>query len=318
MDRGVVVEILKGAIEIEAGQGDEPLAQTGAQIASVLDVVYAAAAEESLGIVWDGATPTLRVWAPTATDVALQVWTGGETDENGSYAGDPDTIDATLDEATGIWTVEGDADWADAQYLWQVDVYAPSVGDVVTNVVTDPYSVGLTTSSTRSVVVDLTDARWAPAGWSDTSVTPLRNDSEQTIYELHIRDFSAWDESVPEDLRGTYQAFTLPDSDGVNHLRDLSEAGLTTVHLLPSFDIATTTINEDRSQQKLPEHRRHHPDPGQRRAPRGTAGLGAELGDPAGRGLQGHQRRRVQLGLRPVPLDDAGGLLRHRGQPGRR
>ena len=31
-------------------------------------------------------------------------------------------------------------------------------------------------------------------------------------YELHIRDFSAMDESVPEALRGKYLAFAEPDS----------------------------------------------------------------------------------------------------------
>ena len=37
----------------------------------------------------------------------------------------------------------------------QVKVYAPSTGKVETNVVTDPYSVALTTDSAYSVAVDL-------------------------------------------------------------------------------------------------------------------------------------------------------------------
>src|SRR5699024_6461270 len=71
------------------------------------------------------------------------------------------------------------------------------------------------------------------------------------IYELHVRDFSIGDETVPEELRGTYGAFALDDTDGVNHLRDLAEAGMNTVHLLPTFDLAS--IEEDRSQQVAPE-----------------------------------------------------------------
>lgn len=44
------------------------------------------------------------------------------------------------------------------------------------------------------------------------------------------------DETVPEELRGKYQAFTLQDSAGVAHLRRLQSAGLTHIHLLPSYD----------------------------------------------------------------------------------
>ena len=44
------------------------------------------------------------------------------------------------------------------------------------------------------------------------------------------------DETVPEEVRGKYQAFTLQDSTGVAHLRALHSAGLTHIHLLPSYD----------------------------------------------------------------------------------
>ena len=37
-------------------------------------------------------------------------------------------------------------------------------------------------------------------------------------------------------LRGKYSAFALEDSAGVTHLRRLQSAGLTHVHLLPSYD----------------------------------------------------------------------------------
>jgi len=54
----------------------------------------------------------------------------------------------------------------------------------------------------------------------------------------HIRDFSITDETVPEAERGTYLAFTR-DSAGTAQLTQLAKAGINTVHLLPSFDIAT-------------------------------------------------------------------------------
>jgi pullulanase/glycogen debranching enzyme len=65
------------------------------------------------------------------------------------------------------------------------------------------------------------------------------------IYELHIQDFSISDQTVPEELRGTYKAFTIKDSSGMKHLAALAQAGLTHIHLLPAFDIAS--VNEDKS-----------------------------------------------------------------------
>ncbi len=47
---------------------------------------------------------------------------------------------------------------------------------------------------------------------------------------------SVSDETVPQELRGKYSAFALQDSAGVNHLKTWQAAGLTHVHLLPSYD----------------------------------------------------------------------------------
>lgn len=64
-----------------------------------------------------------------------------------------------------------------------------------------------------------------------------------SVYELHVRDFSACDSGVPAQLRGKYLAFspdaTGGDTAGQQHLRQLSEAGLTHVHLLPSYDFGS-------------------------------------------------------------------------------
>jgi pullulanase-type alpha-1,6-glucosidase len=131
-----------------------------------------------------------------------------------------------------------------------VTVYAPSTGKVETNVVTDPYSVALTTNSQRSVIADLTDRRLTPAGWYSLAKPELAQPENSTIDELHIRDFSINDTTVPADHRGTYLAFTDGQSAGMQHLATLARAGLNTVHLLPAFDIAT--IEENRSAQLTP------------------------------------------------------------------
>ncbi|MDO5735586.1 MAG: pullulanase-type alpha-1,6-glucosidase [Propionibacteriaceae bacterium] len=239
-----VAQALTGELVVSAADGDVLRSATSVQIAPVLDALYGDAVKDvDLGPVWSGTTPTLRVWAPTAKDVALHRWPA-------SGAGDPVAVDATKN-ADGTWSVTGDATWKDAQYLWSIDVYVPSADKVVTNDVTDPYSLGLTLNSTRSVIVDLDDPALAPQQWRDTPAPTVRNDSSRAIWELHVRDFSVADESVPEAERGTYKAFTRADSTGMKHLAKLAEAGIDTVHLLPTFDIAT--IEEDRTKQAVPD-----------------------------------------------------------------
>ena len=56
---------------------------------------------------------------------------------------------------------------------------------------------------------------------------------DASIYELHIRDFSIGDTTVPPEHRGTYLAFT-HDSAGMRHLRALAEAGLTRCTCCPA------------------------------------------------------------------------------------
>ena len=268
------------------GTGGNLDALTGVQTAIVLDHLYArSAAEAELGVVFHhvrdangttdgttgttdpaaneaatngtaptstGARPSFALWAPTARAVTLLTWeTGDPLGSVPEVPGPPVRTPAVRGE-DGRWCVpnaEG-AIGVGCQYLWEVEVYVPSTRTVETNLVTDPYSVALTLDSTRSVAVDLADGRLAPPQWATTPAPRLRNDSARSIYELHVRDFSAADPTVPPDLRGTYLAFTVEDSAGVRHLADLAEAGMNTVHLLPTFDIAT--IPEDRSAQRAP------------------------------------------------------------------
>ena len=64
-----------------------------------------------------------------------------------------------------------------------------------------------------------------------------------------MRDFSVSDPTVPAAHRGSYLAFA-DDGDGTKHLKALEAAGLNTVHLLPTFDIAS--IEEDPAKQAEP------------------------------------------------------------------
>ncbi|MFE9168260.1 pullulanase-type alpha-1,6-glucosidase [Streptomyces kebangsaanensis] len=238
-DRARVREALRGqVVASQRAANGAVLAATGVQLAGVLDDVYGTAATRArLGPVFHGGRPALSVWAPTAQSVALEL--------------DGKVVAMRRDDTTGVWSVTGPASWKNKPYRYVVKVWAPSVRKVVTNKVTDPYSLALTADSERSLVVDLGDGALAPSGWSSLAkprAVPLR---DAQIQELHIRDFSLADRTVPAKDKGTYLAFTDRNSDGSKHLRELARAGTSHVHLLPAFDIAT--IPERKADQATPD-----------------------------------------------------------------
>ncbi|MBD8078264.1 pullulanase-type alpha-1,6-glucosidase [Cellulosimicrobium arenosum] len=255
--RADVEAALTGQLLVTRTDGTTLSAATGVQVPGVVDDLFAQdAAARELGVTWhglddEGDQPSFALWAPTAQDVALLAWPAGTP-----LADDPTRFEATR-QSDGTWTLDGAASdepsageragWEGTRYLYEVTVYVPSTGKVETNVVTDPYSVGLTLDSTHSVAVDLDDPAFRPPLWEDTAAPVVERSVDQTIYELHVRDFSIADETVPAAERGTYLAFAEEGSDGMTHLRELADAGMTTVHLLPTFDIAS--IPEDRADQ---------------------------------------------------------------------
>ena len=210
---------------------------TGVQIPGVLDDLYAYSGP--LGVAWAGGKPTLRLWAPTAQDVKVRVSAPDGTGEQ---------VLALTRGAQGVWTVAGDASWKGRAYVYEVKVYAPSTQKVETNMVSDPYATFLTRDSRRGVLNDLSEAAQKPAGWDTLKKPALNSVSELNFYELHLRDFSAIDVTVPAAQRGTYLAFTQQGSAGMKHLKILAAAGLKAVHLLPTFDIAS--IPKDRATWK--------------------------------------------------------------------
>ncbi|MCP2370025.1 pullulanase-type alpha-1,6-glucosidase [Agromyces terreus] len=242
LERADIEQLLTEQLAVAQTTGGELSAFTGVQLPGVLDHVYGGAvATTTLGLEWDGSTATARLWAPTARSVSLERWDAGAT-------GDPELVAAERDDEDGTWSVEGLA--SGDEYRWSVEVFAPSTGAIETNSVTDPYSVALTTNSARTVVVDLDDPAYQPALWRDTAAPVVERAVDRSIYELHVRDFSIGDETVPEAERGTYKAFTR-DSAGTAQLRELAAAGINTVHLLPTFDLAT--IEEERAEQATPD-----------------------------------------------------------------
>jgi pullulanase-type alpha-1,6-glucosidase len=238
-----VREALKSQIVVSAKASDGTLLDaTALQIPGALDDLYTY--RGPLGPAVAAGGTTLRLWAPTARSVKLHLFADALPSTLATV------LDMTEDPATGVWSIVGSPGWEGRYYLFEVEVFARATGKIEHNLVTDPYSVGLSRNSQRSEILRLDVPALKPPGWDHLAKPKLAAPEDIVLYELHVRDFSASDESVPEAIRGTFLAFTQSHSDGMRHLSRLARAGLTHVHLLPAFDIAT--INEDKSTWQQP------------------------------------------------------------------
>ena len=213
---------------------------TSLQTGGMLDDVFAgAAANATLGLSYNrNGAPTFRVWAPTAKAVSLNLYPDANSASTATRA-------MVRDNASGVWSYTApDASWVNRYYYtYNVRVLSRWAGNtIVNNTVTDPYSLSVSANSQRSFVANLDSRTLKPSGWDHHRIPRLDQPTDIALYELHIRDFSAGDASVPAAHRGKYLAFTDDGSNGMRHLRELREAGLTHIHLLPSFDYAS--VNE--------------------------------------------------------------------------
>jgi pullulanase len=183
-----------------------------------------------LGAMWSEAKTTFRLWAPTASSVALNLY------GDGSGMNLIITIPMTKD-VKGTWFTEKAGNLDKIYYTYTVTV------DGVAQETVDPYAKAVGVNGERGMIVNL--AASDPAGFREDIRPEMINPTDAVIYELHIRDFSV-DESSGIKNRGKYLAFTETGtktpagvSTGIDHLAEL---GVTHVHLLPAFDFAS--INE--------------------------------------------------------------------------
>ncbi len=149
------------------------------------------------------------------------------------------------DLTTGIWQTNQATDLIGKYYRYQIQVYHPKSNKIETFTTTEPYSLNLSTNSKYSHIIDLSIPENMPVGWHQQKDVKVAAPEDNIFYETHIRDFSAHDKAfISEKNRDKYLAFTEQNSDGINHLKALKNAGINNIHLLPSFDIATVNENE--------------------------------------------------------------------------
>ena len=254
---GVIPQAIQSQLAVSSVASDGSLKYaTGLQIFGVLDALYYYPGR--LGVIFhdrggDSAPVKIKLWAPTAQSASLLL-----------YNHPTDTTPAktvAMVSHNGVWVADGESDWIGKYYLFNVHLYVASAQAIVSNTTTDPYSVDLAMNGTMSRITDLNDDSTKPDDWDESSSPPLDSLNDMSIYELHVRDFSVADPTVPAALKGTYGAFADEGSNGMRHLRTLARSGLKAVHILPSFHF--DAINEDKSTWQTTGNLSQYPPDGQ-------------------------------------------------------
>ncbi|MGI4826989.1 MAG: pullulanase-type alpha-1,6-glucosidase [Janthinobacterium lividum] len=251
----VLLSALKSQLQVSSVASDGTLKYTtGVQTFGALDALLGYSGR--LGVIFqhpadpswfdfsddNSAVVKLKVWAPTAQSVSLLLF-NKQTDTTPAQ-----TI--PMHEHSGVWVARGDRTWAGKYYQYTARVYVPTDQSIDTNTTTDPYSIDLGLNGILSRITDLDTLETKPPLWDFVSSPQLNSLNDTSIYELHVRDFSIGDRTVPASIQGTYLAFDDPLSDGMRHLRELAKSGLTSIHLLPTFHFGS--VDEDKSKWSSP------------------------------------------------------------------
>jgi len=207
------------------------------QTAMVIDDHYSARTAE-LGTIYNGtasAPSSTSLWAPTAQSVKLKVF-----DDNLDLISEYET---EIDGNSGVWSFDKDLDnvWTNTFYQYEVAVYSATAGKVIVSDVTDPYSTGLSANGVYSQFVNPESSETEPSNWAALTLPHAgKNAVDYVLYELHVRDFSIYDET--NDAKGKFSAFSDTDSDAMQHLLNIAnnddKGGITHVQLMPIYDFA--------------------------------------------------------------------------------
>lgn len=188
-----------------------------------------------LGAVYTKQATTFKVWAPTASGVAVKLYKTGSSDEAGAQ--DISKTAMTKGE-NGVWSARIDGDKKNLYYTYLVTI------DGVTRETADIYAKAAGVNGNRSMIVDLDSTN--PKGWDKDSHILYDNPTDAVVWEVHVKDFSHSKVSgISVKHKGKYLAFTekgttLNDEGQYpTCIEYLKKLGVTHVQLLPVYDYAT-------------------------------------------------------------------------------
>ncbi len=200
---------------------------------------------DDLGANYSKESTTFKVWAPTATKVAVNIFqTGSDSEENAKKLGKYSLEKVNKADGktfSGVWSVKVDGDLVNKYYTYSITAKNVTGSKTLTNETADVYSVATGVNGKRSMICDLSKTN--PDGW-DKDVHVVQNKAPQnSVWEVHVKDFSYNKNSgVSEANRGKYLAFTetgttLNNEGKISTCIDyLKELGITTVQINPFYD----------------------------------------------------------------------------------
>lgn len=192
---------------------------------------------DDLELVYTPEQSVFTLWAPTADNVRLNLYSSDEEDTPEEQL----ELEVADD---GTWRISIDRDLKGSLYTFQIEkdgkwldetpgIWAKAVG----------------INGNRAAVIDWNETN--PEGWESDQSPELKMYSDIILYELHHRDFSIAPNSGVK-YKGKFLALTETgtisyegEASGLDHLKEL---GVTHIHILPSFDFATvdeTSLEEN-------------------------------------------------------------------------
>lgn len=190
---------------------------------------------KDLGATYTKEYTTFKVWAPSASQVLLKLYTTGSyVEEFATVLGIKQMI---KDENTGVWslTCQGDLEKVYYNYVIQTDKGTHETNDV--------YSKAVGINSIRSMVVNLNKTN--PENWENDKHIFVDKPTDAIVWEIHVRDFSSSDTSgISKENMGKYLAFTekntkIPYTSYPTCISYLKDLGITHVQLNPVFDFGS-------------------------------------------------------------------------------
>lgn len=195
-----------------------------------------------LGINYSKEQTTFKLWAPTAGNVELNVYSVGTP---ASLGGDDSCIFYSMYFTKGgIWEVTVKGDLNGKYVTYTVD------NTLGSSEVIDPYAKACGINGLRALVCDFETTNpenWdsVPEVWDQQEGYDITSPKQLSVYEIHIRDLTMDETWTGESPRGTYKAFaeagtTYTDTvsgktvtTGFDHIKEL---GVSAIQIIPIFD----------------------------------------------------------------------------------
>ncbi len=214
------------------------------RVATLEKTVYSG---DDLGANYTENHTVFKVWAPDAQKVKVKLYETGSDDEEGAKT--ITTKDMELEKSTGVWSVGISGNLKNKYYTY---IITRDKKDVET---ADIYAKAAGVNGNRSMVVDLADTN--PEGWEEDKNITAINQTDATVWETSVRDFSISSTSgVSEKNRGKFLAFTEKGTtvDGIEGnpstcIDYLKNLGVKYVQIMPFYDFGSIDESKDLSEQ---------------------------------------------------------------------